>query len=650
MFNKFLILSVVFFAGAVFSNEEPLKELSEKLSGDYHYTLDLNSKKMDMVQSVVVNNCQVKIDSKNESGIIQTDKYDLTTLNVFKRVIDFKNTKVLAFGGKSILLHRPFLHFNSDEEREPIYQLFRQYSRLCKSADYRRIVRESLSMERPTETTFVGNLPFDNHPNAGTIFTEKDNVQLALLRHENSFFQRFQAIRAAKKSIYMEQLFIRGDEAGMLFSEEAIKKRMEGLDVRVMVTALFNIITNKDFKVDMENSTIVLRNMMAAGIRVHGFGCKGFLANEVRGIDLFKILRPSHVKNWIIDGEDYTLDSAVSISGGINVSNRYFLLGTRLQWLDQDIGSKGPIVTEMHEAFLRNFYDREVHYETYKEDSLCLNPYDPITQRKEYLKFKNEHTQDYIQPNGKEVLDEKAYIKNNIYKILRGESKDGGPLKPVKWVRVEGARYVLQRPDEHEEFILKTYLDLVNSAKKEILIANVFGLFGPEMKLALRKAAARGVKIRILTNDPTNDKGNPMVNTVSRYYYRDLVYGDHKGLGKELDPSLKFPTDQIVINEWNGRLQGEKNPRIHIVMHSKYMVVDKNVGLVGSYNMDNASRYDLEQVVLFENKELAQDLANLFEEDLNYSHQLTLEEINSFENPKGSRLILMLGKILERRL
>ena len=505
-------------------------------------------------------------------------------------------------------------------------------------------------MEGPSNTNFVGRLPEGRDENAGTIFTEDDNISLSLLRHENSFITRYQAVKNAKKTIYMEQLFIRGDEAGILFSEEVIKRRMEGIDVRVMVTALFNIITNKDFPVDMDNATVVLRNMMAAGIRVHGFGCKGFLDNEIRGIDILRFIRPSHVKNWIIDGEDYNSLTAISISGGINVSSRYFLLGKRLQWLDQDIGSKGPIVKEMHDAFLRTFYDKEVHYETYQDDNACLNPFDPITQKNEYLKFKEEKTQKYKEAKGEEVLAEKKYISQNIATILSGQSIYGGPLVPVKWVKAQGARYILQRPDEGENFIQKAHLDLINSAKEEILIANVFALFTPEMKLALRRAAARGVKIRILTNDPKNDKGNPIVNTVSRFYYRDLVYGNHPDLDKKLDTTLSYPTDQIIINEWIGRLEGETNPDIHIVMHSKFMVVDRKVGVIGSFNMDNASLKNLEQVVLFESDELAKEQVALFEKDLKYSHRLTLDEINSFKSPKGSRLILFLGKILEPRL
>ncbi|MFI5390960.1 MAG: phosphatidylserine/phosphatidylglycerophosphate/cardiolipin synthase family protein, partial [Bacteriovoracales bacterium] len=292
----------------------------------------------------------------------------------------------------------------------------------------------------------------------------------------------------------------------------------------------------------------------------------------------------------------------------------------------------------------------EIHYETYKDDDLCLNPFDPIKEKNEYLKFKQKNTKEYLISTVPAILAEKEFIAKNIQRILKGVGRNGEKLLPAKWIKVNGARYVLQRPDEGENFLLKTYVDLINSAKEEISIANVFALFVPEMKLALRKAAARGVKIRILTNDPTNDTGNPLTNTLSRFYYRDLVYGNHPGLAETLDPSLNFPTDQIVINEWIGKIPGEKDPEIHVVMHSKYMIVDKAVGLVGSFNMDNASLRNLEQAVLFESEELAGELEDLFEKDLKYSHQLTLDEINSFKSPRGYKIMLWLGKLLESRL
>jgi hypothetical protein len=48
----------------VFSNEQTLKELSEKLSGEYHHTLDLDRTKLDLIQKVEVKDCEVKIETK----------------------------------------------------------------------------------------------------------------------------------------------------------------------------------------------------------------------------------------------------------------------------------------------------------------------------------------------------------------------------------------------------------------------------------------------------------------------------------------------------------------------------------------------------------------------------------------------------------
>jgi len=462
---------------------------------------------------------------------------------------------------------------------------------------------------------------------------------MTLLRDFDSFKERYRAVADAQKTIYLSQLFYRGDPAGLALGNLLIRKRMEGIDVKVMVSGLFNVISNFDLKVDLENSAILMRNFMAAGIRVHGFGCKGWVSNTIRGLNFGKILKPSHVKNWVIDGGNYDPVTSVSISGGMNISARYFRMGNRLQWFDQDIGVRGPMVEEMHKGFLRDFYEREIHYNTLKEDELCLNPHNPISSRKEYLAFKDLNTKPYIAPSTPEEIKEWGIIQENIERLL-------GEKKSMDWVKVKAGRYVMGRPDEKENYLLKTHLDMVNHAQKEILIANVFSLFVPEMKLALREAAARGVKIKILTNEPFTNKGIPMVNVLGRYYYRDLVYGNHPDLEPVLNPTLKFDPSLVEIYEWVGPKGGEEEA----VMHAKYMVIDQKIGEVGSFNMDYASLKNPEQMVIFNSPELALRLAQNFIEDQSYAKKLTLEEIDSFKGKKGSRMLLFLAKILRNRL
>ncbi len=620
-----------------------INELAQEIPRDIEFTISQSGMDIPYHQRISFNNCLLKIETLKEEAVVQRNLYDLSLKRVNKKIIPFKGTYVIDFGLDTILSGRPTLNFSTKEEMEENLPLFKELSKLCHSSEakeyYKSIRRFDSDSETIKPTNFSGGIPLGNSIEEGSYFGEETGNQMVLLRGTDSFRQRYNALKNAKKSILLSQLFFRGDPVGLLFVDELIKKRMQGLDVRVLVTGLFNIIANGDYKVVMENSTIAMRNMMAAGIRVHGVSCKGVLANSIRGIDIFRILTPAHLKNWLIDSEDPQLESAVSISGGMNVSARYFRMSNRLQWIDQDIGTKGPLLTEMRERFMADFYERELHYRTVDSDKECLNTFDPIKQKRSYLKFKEEHTKPYLSPTKEEEVTEWHYIQNQAAETIQIQ-------EAFSWAKVQGSRYIMGRPAEFENYLLKAHVDLVNSAKSEIIIANVFSLFVDEMKLALRKAAARGVKIRFLTNDPSLYSDLPFVNILGRYYFRDLVYGNHPGLDESLDPTLKIDPKMVEIAEWKGANTLSPIGK-DTVMHNKYMVIDRKVGLVGSFNMDYASLKNPEQILIFENEKMANQLANYFEDDHKYAKTLTLDEINSFEKPKGQGFQLFLAKLIK---
>jgi len=334
----------------------------------------------------------------------------------------------------------------------------------------------------------------------------------------------------------------------------------------------------------------------------------------------------------------------------MNISHRYFKIGSRGLWRDQDIALKGPINREYHEAFLRDYRERELNNNSYRfKNYECLNRFDPITEREQYLKFKKENTGKYFKYKKEEEKIEQDLIEKHIELFLNGVGADGeSSLREIKFYKPDGLRVVVARPEESENFILKAHLDLINKAQKEILIANVFSLFIPEFKYALRSAMARGVKVKILTNEPYVNKGIPMMNVLGRYYYLDLI-SNHKRLDESLDPTLKFDPSLMEIHEWLGKKAGEEK-QTQGVMHSKFMLVDGTIGLIGSFNMDYASLLNPEQVVIYQDEELGAELEELFYMDMEYAKKLTVEEIKSFRNPKGSRFLLFLAKLVEKRL
>jgi phosphatidylserine/phosphatidylglycerophosphate/cardiolipin synthase-like enzyme len=89
-------------------------------------------------------------------------------------------------------------------------------------------------------------------------------------------------------------------------------------------------------------------------------------------------------------------------------------------------------------------------------------------------------------------------------------------------------------------------------------------------------------------------------------------------------------------------------------MHSKYAVVDRERGLVGSYNLDPRSeKLNSETAVVFLEPELAETLRNSFvENDLRYSREVTPELAAQFEAPESviERYRKSIGDLFEDHL
>jgi phosphatidylserine/phosphatidylglycerophosphate/cardiolipin synthase-like enzyme len=149
----------------------------------------------------------------------------------------------------------------------------------------------------------------------------------------------------------------------------------------------------------------------------------------------------------------------------------------------------------------------------------------------------------------------------------------------------------------------------------------------------LHQAALRGVQIYILTNSfESNDV--PFVSTLSRYYYWDLIK-----INRELEQ--KGMTNRIHLYEWQGPLFGES------VNHSKFAIADRELSIVGSYNLyPRSEKKDSETVLIYESTNLAEELADIFEQDdlpkaKEISEDLALKwhETRTLEMPLSKKLL-----------
>ena len=440
---------------------------------------------------------------------------------------------------------------------------------------------------------------------------------------DDSFAARIQALKNADTSVRIQALIFTGDESGLYITELLKQKKAQGLDVRIIVDATSNL--------------GVQTQWMYFDLKQHGIEVEGYETFYLQWLNEMPVTTHNaadkttdpnkrfHEKMWIIDGET---DHGVAIVGGLNVANEYFRIDPQnpsRYWRDQDVIVKGDVVKDMVTTFDRNFeYFLEI-----KESRGVFN-----------TNIYWEGTRNVLSKTGKvdmnHITDER--LNENVRELADKRLE----------LKFEGARcrFFQNRPRFGETYIEQAYLKSIKGAKKEILIGNAYFVASKIFVETVKDAARRCVKVIILTNSPeTNDL--PMLTIVGRDYYDDILLVNNETIVQSCDEG------GVQIWEWQGH-RTNATEQTEGTIHAKYAVFDRRISIVGSYNMDPRSRaLNSESAIVFENEELSRQLADIFyENDLDFSKQITLEDTIEFTEPTDAiyQLRKQFGTLLEDNL
>lgn len=434
-------------------------------------------------------------------------------------------------------------------------------------------------------------------------FRGPSECEVALLSTgEVSLAARLQTIKNAKKSILIQSLIFTGDEVGRHITELLIQKKKEGLDVRVIVDA----VSNAGWQTQA----------MYYDLKQHGIEVEGYeplylhWINEISLRDPLRFNKRYHDKIWLVDGE-------IAIIGGRNIANEYYETGPKIKakWRDQDVALRGRIVEDIGNAFERNYqYLKDI-----KKSRFIFNTdhywkvwrgfLDVVGKFKVRYSRKTKHVTKYI----KDIEVKCDEVKLDFLPAM--------------------GRFMHSRPRFEETYIEQAYLDAINSAREEIIIANAYFIPSEDLVFAIQQAARRGVKVTILTNSrETNDI--QFLAYASRYHYHGLLMINY-------DHDTQAARGKVEIAEWDGPRYGMGT------LHAKFMVVDRLVAVVGSYNLDpRSAKHNSETNVGFMNERLATELAeHVTGFDLPRSKVVSFSEATDYRYPQKfhDRLMLYLA-------
>ena len=439
---------------------------------------------------------------------------------------------------------------------------------------------------------------------------------------EDSFALRLGILKRARSSIRIQALIFSGDESGLRVAQVLKEKRAQGLDVRVIVDGLSNPALQTQW---------MLFDLKQHGIEVEGYEALGLQwINEIPIPGLMPNYDPArpdkrfHEKLWLID---VGTPHAIGVTGGLNIGNEYFRVdpgNPAAYWRDQDIAVRGPVLEDLAAAFDRSF-DYLVGIKQ-SRGIFNTNLYWDATRKA-------------MDTTGKLTVS----YRTDPRLVARVAELEARPHSPE--FRGATCRFFHHRPRFAESYILQAYLRLIESARKELLIANAYFVPTPAISAALKEAAARCVAITLVSNSPdTNDL--PEISLVGRGHYVDLLSANAQAA------ACPNADAGIHIYEWSGRAADD--PVVQGTLHSKFAVVDRRTSLVGSYNLDPRSeRLNGETALVFENAVLANRLARLLlQRDLRYSRPISASEAAGFADPKETitRFRKRIGHLFEAEM
>jgi cardiolipin synthase C len=377
--------------------------------------------------------------------------------------------------------------------------------------------------------------------------------------HSAAWAARWRLLADAGENLDVSYFILREDIFGISFLGHLLHKSREGIPVRILLdavgTRLSRSITGNDY----------LDTLAADG----NVAVKVYRPLLFRFVDAFLILNPvalmasEHTKILIADGR-------LAITGGRNIGREYFAdpIDDPASFHDVDVLLEGrEIGAGLGAVFDAGFEAGEAR--AVRPEALDLMDSGPdlllaYDAMNAWLHGKPvpEETASAIREKGLSWLDDLEKLPR-----LRGALKDrpAGPIAAE--VRLLDSRPRLLEADDPASTGL---LRLARSADREIFIQTPYLVLPRDVVSVFEEAAARGVRITVLTNSPLSSD-----NALSQAFF---------------------------LEQWPELLARVPTLRLFVVgdrrnLHSKVGTIDGRLALIGTYNMDLLSMAVSSEVV-----------------------------------------------------
>ena len=429
----------------------------------------------------------------------------------------------------------------------------------------------------------------------------EDSAVYPLSNGVEAFAARSALIKNAQYSLDLQYYNMERGLSTRLLLREIVSAAERGVRVRVLLDDREQLGRDKDM--------LILNAHPNIEVRVFN-PIKKFRANLLTRWTVFlsnlsTLRRRMHIKMWLADG-------VLGITGGRNLSDRYFNAGEEDNFSDMDVLLAGHLVADMQKGFDAYWNSKQV---------MGVDDFDA-----KYLELRREQIAKMLLSTNR--LTRKERVQRHPYLQVLKQTEDSMLDEVVNRMVWGKVRFLMDPPDKitrppeppmihlpnkdeirRDTQVFDALIQAMDRAQNEVLVVSPYFLPGDELTDFLIQLQQRGVAVTVLTNSlQSNDV--PVIH--GHYdYYRDRLLAAGVGLYE-----LRGYPDVAPEPEWRHPIFSIRGSRT--ALHSKVVVIDGKESFVGSMNLDHCSVTGNTEVgVLVEQPQLAEKLRQLIITQLN---------------------------------
>lgn len=422
---------------------------------------------------------------------------------------------------------------------------------------------------------------------------------------ELAFTSRMTLIKAAEKTLDVQYYAIFADDTTERLLEAMRGAARRGVRIRILLD---------DFNTSGKNAQ-VLKLAFEKNIELRLFnplpgGRRSLMVRILSNLrDVDRMQRRMHNKMLVVD-------NSIAIAGGRNLGETYFGQAAGTNFIDIDVLAAGRIARDLSRSF-DQYWNSSLAYpvqslmtleeikalEPAKQNSWAGESFDPALEAERSIAA--DAATESILPN---LVIEKPEQPSPSANNPAPPLPDSTDLRRLKWIWAPSTMLV-DKPakiaadansvEASEDTTVDGLLQLMALAKKDLLIVSPYFVPGERMMKVFAGIRSRGVRVRVLTNSLASNDA-PAAHVGYARYRRQLL-----DLGIELyevraeqeGTFRSFGSSALAAGSLGGST-GQTGSSSRASLHSKVAVMDTQLLVVGSMNLDLRSRLQNSEVAI----------------------------------------------------